>query len=109
MTQPYIRKALVIFQPLWRRSSFVEILPEPTAFSMPEVGGHGVFTADSDAVEEQGPCVANNPAVLCDAPACDEYDQTREHDDRIVDQAPASANPVTEDADEHCPTMIPQT
>ena len=45
---------------------------------------HGVFTANTNAVEEQRPDVANDPAVERSSPRADQHDQTDKHDDGIL-------------------------
>lgn len=56
-------------------------------------GGHGVFTSNTDTVEEQRPSVANNPAVLGDTPGGGKHDQTDKHNCGILNQTPATAKP----------------
>lgn len=56
-------------------------------------GGHGVFAADADAVDEERPGVAHHPAVLGDAPGGRDHDETQQHDDGILDEAPPSTQP----------------
>lgn len=58
-------------------------------------GSDGIFTADTERVEEQRPGVANNPALERVAPAGSEHEETDEHDDGILNETPATANPIT--------------
>lgn len=61
---------------------------------------HGVFTADTNAVEEERPGVADDPSVLGNTPGGHQHDQTDEHDGGVLDQTPATTNPVTNDTDQ---------
>lgn len=63
-------------------------------------GSHGVFTTDTDTVEEERPDVADHPAVLRDTPGGGQHNQTQEHDQGVLDETPATAEPVTKDTDE---------
>lgn len=58
-------------------------------------GSHGVFTTDTDTVEEERPGVANDPAVLGDTPSSSQHQQTDKHDGGILDQTPATTDPKT--------------
>jgi hypothetical protein len=49
---------------------------------------------NADTVEEEGPGIANYPAVLGDTPGGGQHDQTDKHDGRILNQTPTTANPV---------------
>jgi hypothetical protein len=63
-------------------------------------GSHGVFSADTNAIEEESPDVADNPAVEGGTPCGGEHEQTDEHDDSILDETMATTEPVTEDTNE---------
>lgn len=63
-------------------------------------GSHWIFTTNTDAVEEQRPCVADDPAVLVDTPSSSKHEKTDEHDSGILNETPATTNPVTNDTDE---------
>lgn len=54
---------------------------------------HGVFTTNTDAVEEQGPGVANDPTVLGDTPSGREHNKTGGHDCGILNKTPPTTNP----------------
>lgn len=58
-------------------------------------GGNRVLATDTQRVEEQGPGIANDPALESKAPRGSEHEKTNKHDDGILDQAPATTNPVT--------------
>lgn len=58
-------------------------------------GGDGVFTSDTDGVKEEGPGVANDPAVECHAPRGSQHEQTNEHDDGILNETPSTTDPIT--------------
>ena len=60
---------------------------------------HGVFTSDTDRVEPKGPSVANDPAVLCDTPGSSKHEKTDEHDDRVLNETPATTDGVTNETD----------
>ena len=62
--------------------------------------GHGVFTANTDSVEEERPDVADDPAVLSDTPGGGKHEKTDKHDDGVLDETMATAQPVTENTDE---------
>ena len=62
--------------------------------------GHGIFSTNTNAVEEERPGVADDPAVLSDTPSTHQHDQTSEHDRGVLNQTPATTNPVTNEADE---------
>lgn len=64
-------------------------------------GSNGILAADSKAVEEEGPGIANDPAFEGEAPASGKHEQANEHDDGILNQAPTTADPVTNDTHEH--------
>ena len=54
---------------------------------------HGVFPANTDAVEEESPGVANYPAILSNTPGCSEHKKTDEHDGCVLNQTPSSTEP----------------
>ena len=56
-------------------------------------GGHGVLTTDANAVEEERPDVADNPAVLGHAPCGREHDQAEKHDHCVLDQTETTTDP----------------
>jgi hypothetical protein len=58
---------------------------------------HGIFSSDTDAVEEERPDIADNPTVLGNAPGSCEHEQTEKHDRSILNQTPSATEPVTED------------
>ena len=62
---------------------------------------HGVLSADTDAIEKERPDVADDPAILCHTPGCRKHYQTQGHDGSILDQTPATANPVTDNTNEN--------
>jgi len=62
-------------------------------------GSHRILAADADPVEEEGPAVADDPAVLGHSPCSREHQKTDKHDHCVLDEAPSSAEPVTNDAD----------
>ena len=62
---------------------------------------HGVLAANPDTVEEESPHIADDPAVLRNAPCCSKHDKTNEHDRRILNQTPSTAYPVTNEADQN--------
>lgn len=55
-------------------------------------GGHGVLATDADAVEEEGPGVADDPAVEGGAPGGNEHDEAEEHDDGVLDETPSATD-----------------
>src|SRR5947207_15324553 len=61
---------------------------------------HWVFASNANAVEEQSPDVANNPAILSDTPRTHQHDETEEHDGGILNEAPPSTHPIAENADQ---------
>lgn len=60
----------------------------------------GVFTTNTQAVEEERPSVANDPTLEGHAPRGSEHEKTDEHDDGVLDETPATADPVTNDTNE---------
>lgn len=54
---------------------------------------HGVFTTNTNAVEEKGPCVADDPTVQSGTPSADKHDETKKHDGCILDQTPSTTEP----------------
>jgi hypothetical protein len=54
----------------------------------------GAKLTDSNRVEEQGPGVADNPAVHGDAPGSGDHKETNEHNGCILNKAPAPADPA---------------
>ena len=56
-------------------------------------GCHGVFTANTNTVEEERPCVADDPPVESGAPGTDKHDETNEHDGGILDETPSTTEP----------------
>lgn len=62
---------------------------------------HGVFTTDTNAVEEERPDVADNPTVLSDTPSGCEHQQTDKHDDGILDETVSATEPVTKNTNEN--------
>ena len=54
---------------------------------------HGVFTTDTNAVKEKGPCVADDPTVQGGTPSTDQHDETEKHDGCILDQTPSTTEP----------------
>jgi hypothetical protein len=63
-------------------------------------GSHGILAADSYAVEEESPDVADDPAILRHSPCGSQHEQTNKHDDGILNKAKTAAYPVTKDADQ---------
>lgn len=63
-------------------------------------GSHRVFTSNTDAVEEQRPDVADDPAVQGGAPSRSKHEKTDEHDDCILDETPAAPEPISKDTDQ---------
>lgn len=66
-------------------------------------GGHGIFAADADAVNKERPGIADDPAVLRDAPGGGDHDQTQQHDGGVLNQAPSSTKPR-----HHCYPALPR-
>ncbi len=60
-----------------------------------EGGGEGGPT-----VEEEREGIADDPALDIQAPGSSEHEEANEHDGGVLDQAPSSTNPVTDDTDE---------
>jgi hypothetical protein len=52
-----------------------------------------VALTNTNAVEEQRPSIADNPAILGDTPGSGKHDQTEEHDGSILDKTPTTTNP----------------
>jgi hypothetical protein len=96
----------------------VESLPALTAFSIDEVAvmGYSPPTPKPEqfvrfqlimapkqgaklTIKEERPSVADDPAVEVQTPARSQHQQADEHDQSILDQTPASSNPVTNNAD----------
>ncbi|KAI3477577.1 hypothetical protein L1887_60617 [Cichorium endivia] len=61
--------------------------------------GHGVLSAYADSIYEDGPCVADDPAVEGGAPHGGEHDGSERHDECILHHSEASSDPVALDAD----------
>lgn len=57
--------------------------------------GHGVLSTDADAVEEEGPSVADDPTFQADTPRCSQHEQADEHDGSILDKTPSTTEVVT--------------
>ena len=55
-------------------------------------GGHGVLPTNTDTVEEEGPGVADHPAIQVGAPGSHKHEQTEEHDGGVLDQTPAATD-----------------
>ena len=70
---------------------------------------HGILAPNADAVDEERQDVADDPAVLGRAPRGGEHDEAEGHDGSILNQSPATADPVTDDANENlaCLQSIP--
>lgn len=80
-------------------------------------GSHGVFTANTDSVEEQRPNVANNPSVWgmsvrvyatwvrihtkCKPPRCREHEKSEEHDNGVLNKTPSSTQPIAKDTNKN--------
>jgi hypothetical protein len=62
---------------------------------------HRVFPSDTNTIEEEGPGVADNPSVLGNTPGGSEHDETNKHDDGVLDETEATAEPVTNDTDKN--------
>ena len=54
---------------------------------------HGIFATNTDAVEEQGPHITDDPAIQSSAPSTDKHDQTNEHDGCVLNQTPSTTEP----------------
>ena len=54
---------------------------------------HGVFTTNANTVEEERPCVADDPTVESGTPGTDKHDETKEHDGGVLDQTPSTTEP----------------
>lgn len=54
-------------------------------------GCHGILTSNTNAIEEESPDVADDPAVLGYAPGGGKHDETKEHDDSVLDKTPTTA------------------
>jgi hypothetical protein len=63
---------------------------------------------DTNAVEEQRPGVANDPAVLSDSPGRGKHQKTDKHDCGILDQTPSSTEPVVQPS-KKCPSSLSRT
>lgn len=57
----------------------------------------GILATDTETVEEERPGVADDPALKGETPAGSEHEKTDEHDGSILDETPASADPITHD------------
>jgi hypothetical protein len=62
---------------------------------------HGVLAANTDAVEEESPDVADDPTVLGDTPGSSKHEKTDKHDGSILDKTETTAEPVTNDTDKY--------
>lgn len=62
---------------------------------------HGIFTSNTDAIEEESPYVADNPAVLSNTPGSSKHQKTNEHDGGILNETKSTAKPVTNDTNEN--------
>lgn len=63
-------------------------------------GRHGVFTTNTETVNEEGPGVADHPAFQGGTPGSGEHDQSQDHDESILDETPSSTDPVTDELTE---------
>ena len=78
-------------------------------------GGHGVFTSDTDTVEELGPAdisiaprpetshsrVADDPAVERSAPRGSQHDKTKRHDQGVLNETESTSDPVSLETDKN--------
>lgn len=62
---------------------------------------HGVLASDTDTVEEESPDVADDPAVLGNAPCGSKHEKTDEHDDGVLNETIAATQPVAEDTNKN--------
>jgi hypothetical protein len=56
-------------------------------------GSHWILATDTNPIEKKRPGVADNPAIEIAAPGCCEHDETEKHDNGVLNQTPATANP----------------
>lgn len=57
-------------------------------------GGHGIFSTNSDTIEEKGPGVADDPAIYIRAPGCNQHDKSEKHDDGVLNETPTSSHTI---------------
>ena len=57
-------------------------------------GSHGVFTTDTNGVEEQRPGVTDDPTVLGETPSGSQHEQTDKHNSSILNETPATTDTV---------------
>jgi hypothetical protein len=62
--------------------------------------GHGVFTTDTNGIEEERPSVADYPSIERGSPGSSEHDETDKHDDGVLNETPSATNGVTDDTDQ---------
>jgi hypothetical protein len=62
---------------------------------------HWIFTTDTNAIEEQGPGVANDPAILSNSPGRGKHQKTDKHDCGILNQTPSSTEPVPDNSNQN--------
>lgn len=55
----------------------------------------GVFTTNTNRVEEERPSIADDPALESKTPGSGKHEETNKHDDGILNETPATTNPVT--------------
>lgn len=58
-------------------------------------GSDGIFTTNTNRVEEERPGIANDPALQRKTPGSGKHDQTDKHDDGVLNETPATTDPVT--------------
>lgn len=62
---------------------------------------HGVFASNTDAIEEESPYVADDPAVLSNTPGSSKHQKTDEHDGGILNETKTTAKPVTDNTNKN--------
>lgn len=55
----------------------------------------GIFTTNTDRVEEERPGIADDPALKSKTPGSGKHEETDKHDDGVLDETPATTDPVT--------------
>jgi len=76
-------------------------LSGPDSVLHPRSRRHRVLPADTNSVEEERPHIADNPAVLGDAPCSRQHDQTEEHDHGVLNEAEPPAHPITDNTNKN--------
>lgn len=58
-------------------------------------GSDGIFTTNTNRVEEERPGIADDPTLQRKTPRSSKHDQTNKHDDGVLNETPATTDPVT--------------